>query len=62
MQNLTKLQERIRASTGYTATITRFPGGSSNTISKKYNEKHREERKEYTGIQSIVQTHADHAG
>ena len=37
MQNLTKLQERIRASTGYTATITRFPGGSSNTISKKYN-------------------------
>ena len=37
MQNLTKLQERIKATTGYTATITRFPGGSSNTISKKYN-------------------------
>ena len=37
MQNLIKLQERIKATTGYTATITRFPGGSSNTISKKYN-------------------------
>ncbi|MBP3255182.1 MAG: polysaccharide deacetylase family protein [Clostridia bacterium] len=33
MQNITKLQEKILASTGYNATITRFPGGSSNTVS-----------------------------
>lgn len=38
MQNLQKLQDKIKATTGYTATITRFPGGSSNTISKKYNQ------------------------
>ena len=34
MENITKLQEKIKESTGYNATITRFPGGSSNTISK----------------------------
>ncbi len=34
MNNLIQLQDRIRESTGYTATITRFPGGSSNTISR----------------------------
>ena len=34
MTNLTKLQSKIKASTGYTSTITRFPGGSSNTISR----------------------------
>ncbi|MBR3255204.1 MAG: polysaccharide deacetylase family protein [Clostridia bacterium] len=34
MSNITKLQEKIRATTGYNATITRFPGGSSNTVSK----------------------------
>ena len=34
MANITKLQEKIKASIGYNATITRFPGGSSNTISK----------------------------
>ena len=34
MNNLTKLQEKIKASTGYNATITRFPGGSSNVVSK----------------------------
>lgn len=38
MQNLKKLQDKIKATTGYTATITRFPGGSSNTISKNYNQ------------------------
>lgn len=38
MQNLKKLQDKIKATTGYTATITRFPGGSSNTISKRYNQ------------------------
>lgn len=37
MKNLTRLQAKIKASTGYTATITRFPGGSSNTISRHYN-------------------------
>lgn len=34
MQNIKKLQDKIKASTGYNATITRFPGGSSNTVSK----------------------------
>ena len=34
MQNITKLQEKIKSLTGYNATITRFPGGSSNTISR----------------------------
>lgn len=34
MQNITMLQDKIRNSTGYNATITRFPGGSSNTVSK----------------------------
>ena len=33
MQNLTKLQTKIKNTTGVTTTITRFPGGSSNTIS-----------------------------
>lgn len=33
MNNITKLQEKIKKSTGYNATITRFPGGSSNTVS-----------------------------
>ena len=37
MNNLTKLQDKIKNSLGgYTATITRFPGGSSNTVSRKY--------------------------
>lgn len=36
MNNITKLQDKIKESTGYTSTITRFPGGSSNTVSKKY--------------------------
>ena len=34
MNNLIQLQDKIKASTGYTATITRFPGGSSNTVSR----------------------------
>ena len=34
MENLRKLQEKIKNSTGYNATITRFPGGSSNTVSR----------------------------
>ena len=38
MENITKLQDKIRESIGYNSTITRFPGGSSNTISKKYSE------------------------
>ena len=33
MSNITKLQEKIKASTGYNAKITRFPGGSSNKVS-----------------------------
>lgn len=34
MQNITMLQDKIKKSTGYNTTITRFPGGSSNTVSK----------------------------
>lgn len=34
MENIRKLQEKIEITTGYTPKITRFPGGSSNTISK----------------------------
>lgn len=34
MGNITRLQDKIKASTGYNATITRFPGGSSNTVSR----------------------------
>lgn len=34
MENITKLQAKIKATTGYTSTITRFPGGSSNTVSR----------------------------
>ena len=34
MNNITTLQEKIKKSTGYNATITRFPGGSSNTASR----------------------------
>ena len=33
MENITKLQEKIKLTTGYNSTITRFPGGSSNTVS-----------------------------
>ncbi len=34
MQNIRKLQDKIKKSTGYNATITRFPGGSSNIVSR----------------------------
>ena len=34
IQNIKKLQDKIKKSTGYNATITRFPGGSSNTASR----------------------------
>ena len=36
MQGVYKLQEKIRSDTGYTASIIRFPGGSSNTVSRNY--------------------------
>ena len=34
MQNIRKLQDKIKKSTGYNAKITRFPGGSSNIVSR----------------------------
>ena len=37
MNNVTKLQKKIAATTGYSPTIIRFPGGSSNTVSRNYN-------------------------
>lgn len=36
MDNFTSLQEKVYNSTGYSAKLIRFPGGSSNTVSKKY--------------------------
>ena len=36
IKNFTDLQEKVKTSTGYTSKIIRFPGGSSNTVSKKY--------------------------
>lgn len=36
MENVTKLHDRIMETTGYDARIVRFPGGTSNMISKKY--------------------------
>ena len=36
IKNFTDLQEKLKTSTGYTSYIIRFPGGSSNTVSKKY--------------------------
>lgn len=38
MNNITKLQEKIKESTGITTKYTRFPGGSSNTVSRKYSQ------------------------
>ena len=37
MNNITKLQDKIKNSIGYSPTIIRFPGGSSNTVSRNYN-------------------------
>ena len=34
MNNIVKLRDKIKKSTGYDSTIIRFPGGSSNTVSK----------------------------
>ena len=36
MNNFYAIQDLVRISTGYTSTIIRFPGGSSNTVSAKY--------------------------
>ncbi len=38
LNNIYRLKDRLIKSFGYDATITRFPGGSSNTVSKKYSE------------------------
>ncbi len=36
MDNITKLQKKLKDDLGYDAQIIRFPGGSSNTVSKDY--------------------------
>ena len=36
MEDLLKIQNKVREHTGIESTIIRFPGGSSNTISRKY--------------------------
>lgn len=38
MNNITKLQEKIKNTIGIDVKITRFPGGSSNTISRHYSQ------------------------
>ncbi len=35
-QDLNAVQERVKRITGYTSQIIRFPGGASNTVSRKY--------------------------
>lgn len=37
MNNVYRLRDKLLADFGYNATIIRFPGGSSNTVSKSYN-------------------------
>lgn len=37
MNNINTLRDKLKKDTGYTATVMRFPGGSSNAVSKKYN-------------------------
>ena len=37
MNNVYRLRDKLLADFGYNATIIRFPGGSSNTVSKAYN-------------------------
>lgn len=36
MQNIYRLRDRLRSDFGYEAAIIRFPGGSSNTVSRQY--------------------------
>ena len=36
MNNITKLRDKIKKSTGYDTIYTRFPGGSSNTVQRNY--------------------------
>lgn len=36
MENIKSLHDKLLADTGYDAYVVRFPGGSSNTVSKKY--------------------------
>ena len=36
MQNVYRLRDRLRSDFGYEAAIIRFPGGSSNTVSRQY--------------------------
>ena len=37
MENVYKLRDRLREDFGYEASLVRFPGGSSNTVSRHYN-------------------------
>lgn len=36
MENINKLKNKVKEDTGYDAFVIRFPGGSSNTVSKEY--------------------------
>ncbi len=37
MKNITTLREKIKETTGYDSSVIRFPGGSSNLVSRDYN-------------------------
>lgn len=37
ISNINTLRDKLKSDTGYTATVMRFPGGSSNVVSKRYN-------------------------
>lgn len=39
MDNITSLRDKVYNDFGYTATVIRFPGGSSNTVSRNYSDK-----------------------
>lgn len=51
-ENFISLQEKVFNDTGYLSTIIRFPGGSSNTVSKKY----------CTGIMTAATEHLSELG
>ncbi len=52
MQGVYKMQDKIRKDTGVTASILRFPGGSSNTVSRRYS----------TGVMSQLTKRAEAEG
>ena len=52
--DLTKIQNRVKNLTGKTVTITRFPGGSNNTVSNKYNKGIMKTLREEVGLRGFT--------